>query len=107
MSIDRQADADGDRASARRLMPGSRPDPLAGRSTAMIGAAGVAASTAPLKVTRRGALRRRVPARRAWSMPRSCIQHDRARAASPTLDTAAAEAAPGVVLVMTHATRRG
>ena len=56
----------------------------------------------PLKVRGAAALRGRVPAGRACSTPRSCIQHDRARAASPALDTAAAEAAPGVALVMTH-----
>ena len=67
-----------------------------------LSAAPVSRVDGPLKV--RGAARfaAEVHARRACSTPRSCFSTDRARAGSRTLDTTAAEAAPGVALVMTY-----
>ena len=80
-------------------MPGGQPDPLIQHKHGLIGAP-VSRLDGPLKVRRRGTFRRRVSD--GWyGLCGAGLQHDREGAHRRSLDTTKAEAAPGVVLVMT------
>ncbi len=84
-------------------IPGGVPDPLIAHKHGLIGAP-VSRLDGPLKVQGR---RRSPPSSRstAWSTP-PWLQHRRRRAASRARHQRG-RGAPGVVLVMTHRTRRG
>jgi xanthine dehydrogenase YagR molybdenum-binding subunit len=79
--------------------PGSGPDPLAGRQHGTVGAQ-VSRIDGPLKVTGAARFAAEVPMDGLVYAALACSTVPKGRIA--TLDTSAAEAAPGVTLVMTH-----
>ena len=81
-------------------MPGGTPDPLIGRKHGLLGSA-VSRVDGPLKVQGRARFAAEFP---MAGMAYAALRYSTvARGRIAGLDTAAAEAAPGVVLVMTHA----
>src|ERR1700759_2004006 len=79
--------------------PGSAPDPLTGRTHGLVGAQ-VSRIDGPLKV--RGAARFAAEVPMGGMVYAALAYSTVAKGRITTLDTSAAEAAPGVVLVMTH-----
>src|SRR5689334_5813552 len=81
------------------FMPGGAPDPLIRHKHGLIGAA-VSRIDGPLKVSGRATFAAEFPIAR---MTYAALQYSTiARGRITAIDTAAAEAAAGVVLVMTH-----
>src|SRR5689334_1717809 len=80
-------------------LPGSKPDPLIRRKDGLIGAP-VSRLDGPLKVQGKARFAAEVPME---GLVYAALAYSAvARGRIATLDTSAAEAAPGVVLVMTH-----